>query len=75
MPTWNVVSAIGGIEILRQLGLLGDVNFKATKSLPPWEYLQQVKATAKDSQVLCFFLERKQSKTGFEILTMVRFQQ
>ena len=79
MPTWNVVTAIGGIETLRQLGLLGKANFKATKSLTAWEYLQQVKATAKDSQVLCCFLgkysQRKQSKTGCESLTMVRFQQ
>ena len=56
MPTWNVVMAIGGIETLRQLGLLGEANFKAAKSLTTWEYLQQVKATAKDSQVLCCFL-------------------
>ena len=53
MPTWNVVTAIGGIETLRQLGLLGEAHFKASKSLTAWEYLQQVKATAKDSQVLC----------------------
>ena len=45
--------AIGGIETLRQLG---KANFKAAKSLTAWEYLQQVKATAKDSQVLCCFL-------------------
>ena len=79
MPTWNVVMAIGGIETLRQLGSLGEANFKAAKSLTAWEYLQQVKATAKDSHVLCCFLgkysERKQSKTGLESLTMVRFQQ
>ena len=56
MPTWNVVGAIVGIEILRQLGLLGEANFKAAKSLTAWEWLQQVKATAKDSQVLCCFL-------------------
>ena len=56
MPTWNVVMAIGGIEFLRQLGLLGEANFKVAKSLTAWEYLQQVKATAKDSQVLCCFL-------------------
>ena len=48
--------AIGGIETLRQLGSLGKANFKAAKSLTAWEYLQQVKATAKDSQVLCCFL-------------------
>ena len=56
MPTWNVVTAIGGIETLRQLGSLGEAIFKAAKSLAAWEYLQQVKATAKDSQVLCCFL-------------------
>ena len=56
MPTWHVVTAIGGIESLRQLGSLGEANFKAAKSLTAWEYLQQVKATAKDSQVLCCFL-------------------
>ena len=56
MPTWNVVMAIGGIESLRQLGSLGKANFKAEKSLTAWEYLQQVKATAKDSQVLFCFL-------------------
>ena len=53
MPTWDVVMAIGGIETLRQLGSLGEANFKASKSLTAWEYLQQVEATAKDSQVLC----------------------
>ena len=46
------LNAIGGIETLRQLGSLGKANFKAAKSLTAWEYLQQVKATAKDSQVL-----------------------
>ena len=56
MPTWNVVTAIGGIETLRQLGLLGEAIFKAAKSLTAWEYLQQAKATAKDSQVPCCFL-------------------
>ena len=56
MPTRNVVMAIGGIETLRQLGLLGEANFNASKSLTAWEYLQQVKATAKDYQVLCCFL-------------------
>ena len=55
MPTWDVVMAIGGIETLRQLGSLSEANFKAAKSLTAWEYLQQVKATAKDSQVLCCF--------------------
>ena len=48
--------SIGGIETLRQLGLLGKANFKAAKPLTTWEYLQQVRATAKDSQVLCCFL-------------------
>ena len=56
MPTWNVVTAIGGIETLRQLGSLGEANFMAAMSLTTSEYLQQVKATAKDSQVLCCFL-------------------
>ena len=56
MPTWNVVTAISRIETLRQLHLLGEANFKAAKSLTAWEWLQQVKATAKDSQVLCCFL-------------------
>ena len=31
--------AIGGIETLRQLGLLGKANFKAAKSLTAW-YIQ-----------------------------------
>ena len=79
MPTWNVVTAIGGIDTLRQLGLLGKANFKAAKTLNAWEYLQQVEATAKDSQVLCCFLgkysQRKQSKLPFESLTVVRFQE
>ena len=44
-----VVTAISWIETLRQLGLLGKANFKDAKSLTAWEYLQQVKATAKDS--------------------------
>ena len=56
MPTWDVVTAIGGIETLRQLGSLGETIFKAAKSLVGLEYLQQVKVTAKDSQVLCCFL-------------------
>ena len=55
MPTWNVVTAIGGIETLRQLSSLGEANFKAAKSLTAWEYLQQVKATAKDSQSTLLF--------------------
>ena len=42
-----VVTAISGIETLRQLSLLGKANFKAAKSLTAWKYLQQVKATAK----------------------------
>ena len=54
MPTFDVVTAIGGIETLRQLGSLGEANLKAAKSLTASEYLQQVKATAKDSQVLFF---------------------
>ena len=33
MPTWNVVTGIGGIETLRQLGSLDEANFKAAKSL------------------------------------------
>ena len=32
-----VVTAIGGIETLRQMGLLGKANFKAAKSLTAWE--------------------------------------
>ena len=48
--------AISGIEALRQLGLLGKANFYAAKSLTAWEYLQQVKATANDSQECCCFL-------------------
>ena len=48
-----VVTVISGIETLRQLGLLGKANFKAAKSLTTWEQLQQVKATAKDSQKCC----------------------
>ena len=56
MPTWDVVMVIGGIETLRQLGSLGEANSKASKSLTAWECLQQVNATAKDSQVLCCFL-------------------
>ena len=38
MPTWDVVTAIGGIETLRQVGSLGEANFKAAKSLTAWEY-------------------------------------
>ena len=64
MPTWNVVMAIGGIETLRQLGLLGEANFKASKSLTAWEYLQQVKATGKDSQECCCFLGLKENKVS-----------
>ena len=56
MPTWNVVTAIGGIEALMQLGSLGEANFKAAKSLTAWEWLQQVRPAAEDSQVLCCFL-------------------
>ena len=47
MPTWNVVTAIGGIETLRQLGSLGEAIFKAAKSLTAWEYLQLVKRLQK----------------------------
>ena len=57
-----VVTAISGIETLRQLGLLGKANFKDAKSLTAWEYLQQVKATAKDSQECCCFLGLKENK-------------
>ena len=32
-----VVMAIGGIETIRQLGLLGEANYKADKSLTTWE--------------------------------------
>ena len=56
--------AIGGIETLRQLGLLGKANFKAAKSLTAWECLQQVKATAKGSQECCCFLGLKENKVS-----------
>ena len=56
--------AIGGIETLRQLGLLGEANFKAAKSLTAWEYLLQVKVTAKDSQECCCFLGLKENKVS-----------
>ena len=59
-----VITAISGIETLRQLGSLGKANFKAVKSLTAWEYLQQVKATAKDSQVCCCFLGLKENKVS-----------
>ena len=55
---------INGIETLRQLGLLDKANFKAAKSLAAWEYLQQVKATAKDSQECCCFLGLKENKVS-----------
>ena len=54
--------AVSGIETLIQLGSLGEANFKAAKSLTAWEYLQQVKATAKDSQECCCFLGLKENK-------------
>ena len=60
MPTQDVVTAIGGIETLRKLGSLGEANFKAAKSLTAWEYLQQVNATNKDSQVLIRFYPKYQ---------------
>ena len=44
---------ISGIETLMQLG---KANFKATRSLPAWEYLQQVCGIDKDSQECCCFL-------------------
>ena len=59
-----VITAISGIETLWQLGLLGKVNFKAPKSLTAWEGLQQVKATAKDSQECCCFLGLKENKVS-----------
>ena len=69
---------ISGIKTLMQLGLLGEANFKAAKSLTTWEYLQQVCGIAQDTQECCFFLgkysQRKQSKIPFESLTMMRFQ-
>ena len=57
-----VITAISGMETLRQLGLLGKANFKAAKSPTTWEQLQQVKATAKDSQECCCFLGLKENK-------------
>ena len=57
-----VIMAISGIETLRQLGFLGEANFEAAKSLTAWEKLQQVKATAKDSQECCCFLGLKKPK-------------
>ena len=59
-----VVTAICGIETLRLLGLMGKADFKAAKSLMAWEYLQQVKATAKDSQECCCFLGLKENKVS-----------
>ena len=56
--------AISGIETLRQLGLLGKANFKAEQSQTAWEYLQQVKPTAKDSQECCCFLILKENKVS-----------
>ena len=49
-----VIMAIGGIDNLRKLGLMGKVNFKASKSLTGWDYLQQVKATAKTLKNVVF---------------------
>ena len=62
MPTGNIVMAIGGIETLRQPGSLGEANFKAAKSLTAWEYLQQVKATAKDSLLFSWEILLKKTK-------------
>ena len=59
-----VVMAISGIETLRQLGLLGKANSKAAKSLTAWEKLQQVNATAKNSQECCCFLGLKENKVS-----------
>ena len=59
-----VVMAISGIESLRQLGLVGKANFKAAKSLTPWEQLQKLKVTSKDSQECCCFLGLKENKVS-----------
>ena len=56
--------AISGIETLRQLDLLGKAKFKPAKSLTAWEQLQQVKATAKDSQECFCFLGLKENKVS-----------
>ena len=61
-----VITAISGIETLRQLGLLGNANFKAAKSLT-CQRLSRV--------LLLSGIERKQSKLPFESRTMVRFQE
>ena len=45
---------ISGIEM--QLGLLGEANFKAAKSLTTCEKLQQTGGIAKDSQECCCLL-------------------
>ena len=37
IPTWAIFMAISGIETLMQLGLHGEANFKAAKSLITWE--------------------------------------
>ena len=37
IPTWAIIMAISGIETLMHLGLLGEADFKATKSLVTWE--------------------------------------
>ena len=37
IPAWAIIMAISGIETLMQLGLWGEANFKAEKSLTTWE--------------------------------------
>ena len=59
-----VIMAISGIETFRQLGSLGKANFKAAKSQTAWEQLEQLKATAKDSQECCCFLGLKENKVS-----------
>ena len=59
-----VITAISGIETLGQVGLLGKANFKPAMSLAAWEQLQQLKATAKDSQGFCCFLGMKENKVS-----------
>ena len=62
--------SIGGIETLRQLGSLGEANFKAvgvtSASKSDCQRLSRV--------LLLSGIERKQSKHPFESSTMVRFQ-
>ena len=72
-----VVTALSGIETLRQLGLLGKANFKGCK-VP--NRLGLTSARKSDCQrlsrvLLLSGIERKQSKHPFESLTMVRFQE